>query len=185
MEYFTLNIVGLTRKLPIVAISRNTHLASFNILGDVELVDRLADELTKRLKDFEFDYLVAPEVKVVPLVHGISKRLGKPRYVICRKSAKGYMVSPTIIKPLPYFPKHARPLVLDGPDRELLSGKRVTIVDDVVSTGITMRMMGKLMDIAGAKVVARAVVLKQGDTQFDSIDDLIYLGEIPIFKNTS
>ncbi len=88
MKYYSLNICGLKRKLPLAHISKKTLLANFSILGDVELVDTLADTLAKKLKEYKFDYLVGLEIKVVPLVNGIAKRWGQKRFILCRKSVK-------------------------------------------------------------------------------------------------
>jgi len=181
METYTLTICGLTRELPLVHISRKTKLANFSILGDVELVDRLADVLTEKLKNVSFDYLVCPDVKIVPLIHGVAKRLGRRRYIVCRKSVKPYMVTPMILKPMAHFPKHVEQIVINGKDVEILKGKKVVVIDDVVSTGVTMRMMKKLMENIGAIVVERVAVIKQGDKQFDDMSDLIFLQELPIF----
>ena len=181
MDYFDLTICGLKRRLPLVYVGKNTRLASFSLLGDVELVEKVADELGEKLKKLKFDYLVGPEVKVVPLVAELAHRFKHKRFVICRKSVKPYMVAPVVLKPLPHFPKHVRQLVIDGVDAELLKGKKAVVVDDVVSTGVTVRMMGKLMEKVGAEVVAIATVLKQGE-QFDKLDDFIFLGELPIDK---
>lgn len=183
MDYYTLKIAGLTRNLPVQYISRKTRLANFSFLGDVELVDPLADIFTKYLKGFKFNYLVTPQVKVTPLVHGIAKRLGHKRYVVCRKSVKAYMTNPLILKPQAHFPKHVKQLVLNGADRNLIKGKHVAIVEDVVSTGVTLRMTRKLMEMAEAKVICTVAVLKQGDTQFDQLKDFYYLAELPIFKD--
>src|SRR4030042_6548815 len=184
MEYYTLKLCGLTRKLPITHVSKKSQLANFSILGDVELVNILADNLADMLRKYKFDYLVATEVKVVPLVHGVALRLGYKRFVVCRKSVKPYMIDPIIPKPLRFFPKHVKPMVIDGRDAKLLKGKKVIIADAVISTGVTMRMMKKLMEKAGAKVVKTVAILKQGE-QFDPIEDLIYFEEIPVFKEES
>ncbi len=181
MNTYTLHICGLTRELPLVHISKKTKLANFSILGDVELVDALADKMTEMIRPLSFDYLVCPEVKIVPLIHGVAKRLGHKRFIACRKSVKPYMVSPVILKPLPHFPKHVQQIVINGSDAELLKGKKVIILDDVVSTGVTMRMMKKLMSMVGAQVVKRIAVIKQGDKPFDDMSDLFYLQELPIF----
>lgn len=181
-EYFELKVAGLTRKLPIKPISKNTKIASFDILGDVELVEKTSEALVKKLKKFKFDLLVGPEVKVVPLIHKIAEKLKHKIYVVCRKSAKPYMVSPIILKPLPHFPKHVRPLVLDGEDAEIISGKKVMIVDDVISTGVTMRMMKHLIEKVGGEVVGMAAIILQGDSQFEKMDNLVYLARLPIFK---
>jgi len=181
MEYYTLKLCGLTRKLPLARISKNTSLASFSILGDVELVDRVADRLIEKLQTLSFDYLVGPEVRVVPLIHEIAKRLNHKRFVICRQQVRSYMVSPIIVKPLPFFPKHVQPLVIDGPDALLLKNKKVAIIDDVISTGVTLRMIKKLMEKVNAKITATAAIIQQGEP-FNPLPDLIYLGHLPIFK---
>lgn len=181
VDYFEIDICGLKRKLPLVHVSRDTRLASFSLLGDVELVSKVAESLERKLAKYSFDFLVGPEVKVVPLVQELARRMGQKRFVVCRKSVKPYMVSPVILKPLPHFPKHVRQLVIDGSDAELLKDKRVVVLDDVVSTGVTMRMMAKMMEKVGAEVVATAAVLRQGE-QFDDLKNFIFLGELPVFK---
>lgn len=162
-------------------VGKDTRLANFSLLGDVELVAAVADKLEKKLKKIKFDYLVGPEVKVVPLIAELARRLKQKRFVVCRKSVKPYMTAPVILKPLDYFPKHVRQLVLDGPDADLLKGKRVVIIDDVVSTGVTMRMMGKLMEKVGAEVVLYVAVLTQGD-QFPGTPEFYHLAKMPVFK---
>ncbi|MBI2404598.1 adenine phosphoribosyltransferase [Candidatus Gottesmanbacteria bacterium] len=182
MKTYTLTICGLTRKLPLVHISKKTLLANFTFLGDIELVDCLADTLAGKLKKSRVEYLVCPHVKVVPLVHGVAKRLGHKRFIVCRKSVKPYMNSPVILKPLPHFPKHVQPMVINGSDAELLKRKKVVIIDDVVSTGITMRMTQKLMGTIGATVLKCIAVIRQGDTPLGNIENLTYLHHLPIFS---
>lgn len=184
MDYYTLKICGLTRKLPLIYVGRTTRIASFSILGDVELTDKLADAIAKKLKKIDFDVLIGPEVKVLPLIHGVAKRLGQRRFVICRKSLKPYMISPIKLDPLDYFPKHIKPLVIDGADADFIKGKRLIVIDDVISTGVTMRMITKLAEKLNAKILAYIVALKQGE-QFDKFENLIYLSKLPIFKNAS
>lgn len=176
---YVIELYGLKRRLPLVHIGKHTKLANFTLLGDIELVDALADALTDKLKTYSFDQLVAVEVKVVPLVHGIAKRLGHKRFVVCRKRVKPYMVSPIILRPPANFPKHVLPLVINGNDATFLKGKRVVVVDDVVSTGMTMRLMHSLMQKIDASVVASAAVLRQGE-QFTQLDNFIYVAELPI-----
>ena len=182
MKYHTLEIVGLRRKLPLIKVGRKTHIASFSILGDVELVNKLARKMARDLKKYNFDYLVGPEVKVVPLIQKIAEILKHERFMICRKSVKSYMNSPIIVKPLSHFPKHAKPLVLNGPDAILLKNKKVAIVDDVVSTGVTMRMISHLMKKVGAEVVVYSTAIKQGET-FDKFDNLLHISTLPVFKD--
>ena len=182
MEYYTLDICGLKRDLPLIQVGRKTRLAQLSILGDVELVDCLTDKFAEKLKNIDVDYLVGPEVKVVPLLHEVAKRLGHQRYIVCRKKVKPYMVAPVILEPLPYFPKHVKQLVLNGSDAQLLKGRKVVVIDDVISTGVTMRMMLKLMEKVGAKVVKILTVVKQGEP-FDKFDNWDYDVVMPIIKD--
>ena len=181
MDTYTIELYGLKRKLPLVHIGRETKLANFTLLGDIELVDALADAFTEKFQAFSFDYLVAVEVKVAPLVHGIAKRMGHKRFVVCRKRVKPYMVDPMILRPPPGYPKHVLPLVINGNDAAFLKSKRVIVMDDVVSTGMTMRLMYALMERVGATVVASAAVLRQGE-QFTQLPNFLSVGELPIVK---
>lgn len=148
-------------------------------MGDIELVDALADAFAEKFRAFSFDYLVAVDVKVVPLVHGIAKRLGHKRLVVLRRRVKPYMVAPIVMRPSPEFPKHVQQLVINGPDATLLAGRRVVVMDDVVSTGKTMELAGRLMEQMSATVVARAAVLRQGE-QFTKLSNFLFVGELPI-----
>lgn len=183
MESYTLELCGLKRELPLAFVGRTTQLASFSLLGDAELTQKTAGEFLKKFSKLEFDYLVGPEVKVVPLLQELAGKLGHKKYIVCRKSVKPNMLNPVILKPLPHFPKHVKQLVLDGQDAKLLNGKKVIIIDDVISTGVTMRMMAHLMKKVGAEVVLMAAVLKQGE-QFDKFDNLLTLAELPVFKTS-
>ncbi|HUV42955.1 MAG TPA: phosphoribosyltransferase family protein [Patescibacteria group bacterium] len=174
MNYYTLKICGLTRKLPIVSLGPKLKIASFNLLGDGELVEAVAKDLSKEVKKFDFDYLVGPEVKVVPLLQVLSQKLKKPRYIILRKNIMGYMTKPITNKFKPN-------LVLNGPDAELLKGKKVIIVDDVVSTGRTIRVVRDLMRMAEAEVVAAVAVLKQGEKEEEIEIPFFHLGSLPLF----
>jgi adenine phosphoribosyltransferase len=176
VDEYTLKICGLTRELPIVPLGPKLKIASFNLLGDGELVDQIAEELGKKLKKVDFDYLVGPEVKVVPLLQVLSKKLKKPRYIILRKNIMGYMTKPMTNKSKPT-------LVLNGPDAKILKGKKVVIVDDVVSTGRTIRVVQELMKIAGAEVVGAVAVLKQGEKEEEIEIPFTFLGTLPLFKS--
>jgi adenine phosphoribosyltransferase len=175
MNYYPLKICGLTRKLPIVALGPKLSIASFNLLGDGELVEKLAAALARKLKKTDFDYLVGPEVKVVPLLQALSKKTGKPRYVVLRKHIMGYMVKPISDKTKPN-------LVLNGSDAILLKGKKVVIVDDVISTGRTFKVVRELMRLVNAEVVGAVAVLKQGVEQEKFEIPLFSLGTLPLFR---
>lgn len=174
MDYYTLKLCGLTRKLPIVSLGPKLKIASFNLLGDGELVEAVAKDLAKELKKIEFDYLVGPEVKVVPLLQTLAKRIDKPRYVILRKNIMGYMTKPMTNKSKPN-------LVLNGPDAELLKGKKVVIVDDVVSTGRTIRVAREIIKMANAETVGAVAVFKQGEKEEEVEIPFSFLGTLPLF----
>jgi len=178
MDYYDLDFFGLKRKLPVVSLTPKVKIASISLLGDTELAEKAAEKLAEKLKNYQFDYLVGPEVKVVPLLYALSLRLRQKRYIVCRKSIKGYMTSPQLLK----IPKGSKfnMLVLDGPDAKLLKGKKVAVVDDVVSSGTTLINLEKLLNQVGAKIVVVATVFKQGD-QYQG--DLIYLTCLPVFSS--
>lgn len=181
MDYYELKLCGLKRQLPLIFVGKKTRLASFSLLGDAQLTEIVAKAFEKKFKKMDFEAFVGPEVKVVPLIFELARRFKQEKFVVCRKSVKPYMVSPVILKPLAYFPKHIRQLVIDGEDAKYLKDKKVIIVDDVISTGVTMRMMGHLMAKVGAKVVLYTAILRQGE-QFDKFENLITLGNLPIDK---
>ncbi|MCX6792263.1 MAG: phosphoribosyltransferase family protein [Candidatus Gottesmanbacteria bacterium] len=182
MKTYTFTICGLTRKIPLVHNSKRTLLANVTFLGDIELVNCLADKLAAICKDMKADFFVCPHVKVTPLVHGVALRLGHKRFVVLRKGVKPYMDSPVILRPLPDMPKHVQPLVINGPDARLLKEKNVIVIDDVISTGTTMRMVSHLMEMVGARVICSFAVIRQGNTAL-TIPNLRSLYDIPIFKN--
>lgn len=175
-KIFSLEICGLTRHLPIVPLGPKLKIASFNLLGDGELVETTARELAKKLRQFDFDVLVGPEVKVVPLLQTLSQILKKPRYVVLRKKIHGYMVRPQKLGREPT-------LVIDSRDAEFLQGKKVAVIDDVISTGRTLQATRELVEQSGGEVIVNAVIFKQGGAPIKGIPDLIYLGELPLFRN--
>lgn len=177
MNFYLLKIGTIERKLPIVSLGKGISIASFNLLGDSEMVGVIAIKMIKKLAKIKFDILVGPEVKVVPLLQEITRILGKKRYVVCRKNIHGYMVSPVS--------SHNKPgLILDGNDAAFLKGKQVVVVDDVVSSGLTMRVADELIESVEGKVVAHAAVFKQGERNDDFFNNLICLGSLPVFKSS-
>lgn len=174
MNYYHLKLCGLTRELPIVSLGPKLKIASFNLLGDGELVKQVAISLAEKIKDLDFDYLVGPEVKVVPLLQELSVLLGKPRYIILRKNIMGYMTHPIVSKTKPG-------MVLNGPDADLIKGKKILIVDDVVSTGKTVKVVEELIKNIGAQIVGVAAVLKQGEEKVEISVPFYSLGNLPLF----
>lgn len=177
-RYYTLSICGLTRELPVVRVGENLWIASFVMLGDVELVNVCAANLAARLTNYEMDYIVGPEAKVVPLLQVLATFLGHKRYVVCRKSVKSYMQDPLVEEVRSITTSGKQVLVLDSIDAQRLAGKKVGIVDDVVSTGGSLRGVESLLRRVNAEIVCKAAVLKEGDLYQG---DLIYLADLPVF----
>jgi adenine phosphoribosyltransferase len=176
MDFYLLKVDGIKRNLPIISLGPKIKVASVNLLGDRMLVETLAGSLAKKIKDLDFDFLVGPEVKVVPLLQELSRILKKERYVVCRKEIHGYMRSPVKVD-------NRFGLVLDGEDSKILKGKKVVIVDDVVSSGHTISKVLELMKKAACEVVAIMAAFKQGEKVAGQIPNLIYIHKLPIFTS--
>jgi len=176
-DFYELHIAGITRKLRKVKLNDEMSIASFVMLGDTELVERAADALYRKLP--EVDLLVCPEAKGIPLTHVMANKLGID-YVIVRKSVKGYMENPIIERVQSITTREPQIIVLDGLDTDKLKGKKVCIIDDVVSTGNSLKAVEKLLSKTDCKVVAKAaVLLEEGG---NSGEDIIYLEKLPVFK---
>lgn len=174
-ETFQVQIGKETRDLPIVSVG-NVSVALLNLLGDAALTEAAAAELAARVP--EVDALVTPEVKAVPLAHALSVRTGLP-YIVARKTQKPYMVGAVRKTALSITTGRPQDLYIDGTDIPRLSGKRVAIIDDVVSTGGTLRALSELLNEVGANVVATMAVFTEGAER----SDVISLGHLPLFDN--
>ncbi|APD09645.1 adenine phosphoribosyltransferase [Thermus brockianus] len=171
-----MEIAGVKRELPIVQVGPDVAVALLNLLGDTELTEAAAEELAKRLPP-EVETLVTPEVKAVPLAHALSRITGKP-YVVARKTEKPYMINPISRQVLSITTGKPQLLVLDGADVPLIRGRKVAIVDDVVSTGSTLSGLRELIESVGGQVVAVLAVFTEGTPR----QDVIALGHLPLFK---
>ncbi|WP_353512813.1 phosphoribosyltransferase family protein [Thermus sp. LT1-2-5] len=176
MRTYPVEIAGVKRELPIVQVGPDVAVALLNLLGDTELTEAAAEELAKRLPS-EVETLVTPEVKAVPLAHALSRITGKP-YVVARKTEKPYMINPVSRQVLSITTGKPQLLVLDGADVPLIRGKKVAIVDDVVSTGSTLSGLRELIESVGGQVVAVLAVFTEGTPR----QDVIALGHLPLFK---
>lgn len=174
-ETYAVQIGTEHRDLPIVSVG-NVSVALLNLLGDTTLTEAAADELAKRIP--EVDALVTPEVKAVPLAHALSHRTGVP-YIVARKTEKPYMVGAVRKTALSITTGKPQDLYIDGSDIPRLKGKRVAIIDDVVSTGGTLRALSELLTEVGAEVVVTMAVFTEGDER----DDVVSLGHLPLFDN--
>jgi adenine phosphoribosyltransferase len=167
--------------LPLFEIAPGLRIAVLNILGDVELVEACARELAQRLAGRAFDLIVTPEAKSIPLAHALASTTGKG-YVVLRKAYKLYMGETLQSETVSITTGKPQTLYLDEKDRQLVSGKRVVLVDDVISTGSTSQGMRKLMELAGARVVAEAAVFTEGDPE--QWQGVLALGHLPLFRDS-
>ncbi len=179
-ETYTINIAGLTRHLPLFEVAPGVRIAILNILGDTELVQAVARELARRLRGIQADVLVTAEAKSIPLIHELAMQMDLP-YVVLRKSYKPYMGEALQAETLSITTGKPQTLYLDEKDRHLIQGKRVILVDDVISTGSTLQGMRLLMEKAGAITVAQAAILTEGERA--KWQDIIALGHLPVFTS--
>ena len=177
-EYYDIEIAGIKRQLRLFEIKPGLRIAILNILGDTELVQACARELGKQLKDVNFDVLVTAEAKSIPLAYALAVEMNKP-YIVLRKTYKPYMGDALKAETLSITTGQPQILVLDEKDREFMKGKKVLLVDDVISTGSTLQGMKMLMDKAEAKVVGEAAILTEGDRS--QWMDIVSLGHLPLF----
>jgi len=181
-ETYAVEIAGLKRELRLFEIKPGLKIAILNILGDTELVQACAKELASKLQDIEYDALVTAEAKSIPLIYALSVETKKP-YVVLRKMYKSYMGDALKVETLSITTNLTQKLILDEKDRALIQGKKVVIVDDVISTGSTLQGMRSILNKAGALVVAEAAIFTEGDrAQWMNI---ISLGHLPLFTDGS
>lgn len=176
MSFYKMTIAGLERNLPICKVNDKLDIAGFVIFGDVEMTVAAAGELIKKCP--EFDAIVAPEAKAIPLAHEMARQSGKP-YYICRKGAKLYMQNPVSVNVRSITTDKEQTLFLDSLEGEKLTGKRVVILDDVISTGESLLAVEKLLQKFDTNIVAKAAILAEGDAA--KRDDIIFLEELPLF----
>lgn len=179
-ETYTVEIAGLTRHLPLFEIKPGLRIAILNILGDTELVQACARELGAKLRERDFDLLVTAEAKSIPLAHALSVELGKP-YIVLRKTYKPYMGDAITAETLSITTGQPQILILDEKDRDVVKGKKVFIVDDVISTGSTLQGMRMVLEKAGAQVVGEAAIMTEGERARWS--HIISLGHLPLFPS--
>ena len=175
-EVYKINIAGCERELEKFAVSDKLDIAAFILFGDVEITEKSAKELLKKVP--EFDVILTPEAKSIPLAYEMSKQSGK-KYVVARKGVKVYMGEPLKAEVLSITTQKPQTLYLGEDDVENIKGKKVLIVDDVISTGESLSAIIKLCDLAGGNLAASCAVLAEGDAA--KRDDIIYLEPLPLF----
>jgi adenine phosphoribosyltransferase len=179
-DVYPIEIAGLKRELRLFQIKPGLRIALLNILGDTELVQACARELSAKLKDVRCDVLVTAEAKSIPLAYALAVEMKKP-YVVLRKTYKPYMGDALQAETLSITTGQPQILILDEKDRELVKGKEVLIVDDVMSTGSTLQGMRMVIERAGAKVVKEAAILTEGERS--KWEQIVSLGHLPLFTD--
>ena len=176
--HYTMNIAGLTRDLPLCRVTDDLYIGAFVIFGDPELTTAAAKALLKLAP--EYDYMITAESKGIPLVHEMARLDGNRRYLLARKAPKLYMRDPLRVTVRSITTAAEQSLYLDGADVERIRGKRVLLVDDVISTGESLNALETLVTEAGGQICGRMAILAEGDAQNRS--DLIYLEKLPLFR---
>ena len=174
---YPMTVAGLKRELPICKVNDNLYIAGFVIFGDQELTVACARELLAKAP--EYDYIITAEAKGIPLAHEMARQSGAAKYFLARKGPKLYMTGVFESSVKSITTAKEQKLYLDTADAALMKGKKILIVDDVISTGESLLALEKLVEKAGGIIAGRMAVLAEGDAQ--DREDLIYLEKLPLF----
>ena len=175
--YHHMTIAGVERDLPICRVTDDLYIGAFVIFGDVELTTACAKALLEKAP--AYDYLLTAEAKGIPLIHEMARLSGQNKYMLARKGPKLYMRDILDVTVRSITTAKEQHLYLDGNDAKLMKGKRILIIDDVISTGESLRALEKLVEAAGGNICGRMAILAEGDAQ--QREDLIYLEKLPLF----
>ncbi len=177
---YPMTIAGLKRDLPICKVNDSLYIGAFICFGDAELTVACAQELLKLVPQDSYDYLFTAEAKSIPLIHEMARQSGATKYFIARKGAKAYMPDPLCVEDQSITTAGTQKLYLGRDDADLIRGKRILLIDDVISTGGSLLAMEALVKAAGGTVVDRIAVLAEGDAQ--KRKDIKYLAPLPLFN---
>ncbi|WP_270302347.1 phosphoribosyltransferase family protein [Baileyella intestinalis] len=172
-----MKIAGLERHLPLCKVTDDLYIGAFIMFGDAEITVAAAKALLE--KSPEFDVIITAESKGIPLAYEMARESGKP-YIVARKGPKLYMQDIITVNVDSITTDHMQSLCLGRQEREIMNGKRILIVDDVISTGESLMALEKLVDAVGGNIVAREAVLAEGEAT--TRDDIIFLEELPVFN---
>ena len=175
--FYRLKVAGIERDLPLCPIGENLNIAAFVLFGDVELTEKCAAALVKKAP--EYDVMLTAESKGIPLVHEMCRIAGNNRYVLARKSVKLYMKDVVKCETQSITTAAKQTLYIDGDDAEFIKGKKVLIVDDVISTGGSLLSLENLVEQAGGIIAGKMTILAEGEAA--DRDDIIYLEKRPLF----
>jgi adenine phosphoribosyltransferase len=176
---YTINIAGLKRDLPICKVTDDLYIAAFICFGDAEITEACAREMLKLVPREDYDYLLTAEAKGIPLGHEMARQAGMKKHFVARKSVKNYMPDPISVDDESITTKGLQKLYLGSDDAALIKGKRILIVDDVISTGGSLLAVEALVNIAGGTVAGRIAALAEGDAS--KRDDIKFLERLPLF----
>ena len=176
--FYRMKVAGLERDLPICPVNDKLYIAGFVIFGDQELTVACAAELLKKAP--EYDYIITAEAKGIPLAHEMARQAGDAKYILARKGPKLYMRDIFSVSVNSITTAKEQKLYLDGADAALMAGKRILIVDDVISTGESLKALEALVEKAGGIIAGKMAILAEGDAQ--ERPDLIYLEKLPLFN---
>ena len=175
--FYPMNIAGLDRKLPICKVTDDLYIAGFVIFGDQELTVACAKALLEKAP--EYDYIITAEAKGIPLAHEMARQSGAQKYFLARKAPKLYMTGVFEVAVKSITTAKEQKLYLDVADAEMMKGKKILLVDDVISTGESLRALEVLVEQAGGIIAGRMAILAEGEAQDRA--DLIYLEKLPVF----
>ena len=175
---YNMTIAGVNRDLPICKVTDDLYIGAFVIFGDVELTVATAKALLEKAP--EYDYMITAESKGIPLIHEMARQSGRNQYFLARQAPKLYMRDPFGVTVKSITTAKDQHLYLSGDDAAAMKGKRILIVDDVISTGESLHALEKLVEEAGGIICGRMAILAEGDAQ--DRDDIIYLDKLPVFN---
>lgn len=173
-----MNIAGLDRALPLCKVTDDLYIGAFVILGDAELSAACARDLLKKAP--EYDYIITAEAKGIPLAHEMARQHGDNKYFIARKKPKLYMTGVLEVTVNSITTAGEQKLYLDTADAQIMKGKKILIVDDVISTGESLSAIEELVKQTGGEICGKMTILAEGDAQ--DRDDIIYLEKLPLFN---
>ncbi len=177
---YPMEIVGLHRELPICKITDDLYIAAFICFGDAEISVACARDMLKLAEDIDYDYMLTAEAKSIPLIHEMARQSGATKYFIARKGPKTYMPDPIHVEDVSITTQGVQKLYLGRDDAELINGKKILLMDDVISTGGSLHAMEELVKMAGGTVVGRIAVLAEGDAA--NRTDIRFLEPLPLFN---
>ncbi len=180
MHTYPIQVAGLQRELPICRVSDELYIGAFIVFGDAELTVACARELLKLVPAEEYDYMLTAEAKSIPLIHEMARQSGAKKYFIARKGPKAYMPDPIHVVDRSITTAGQQELYLGRDDADLIRGKRILLMDDVISTGGSLHAMEALVEMAGGTVAGRVAVLAEGAAQERT--DIKYLAPLPVFN---